>query len=53
MKRGKFVMEAERDQVVPTRKEVLVPDFALCKAPNLDYLPQVKRVEPSQRYHLK
>ena len=53
IRRGRYIREAYRDQVVSTRKEVMVPDFALFKAPNYDYLPKVQMVEPKQRYTLR
>lgn len=36
-----------------TRKEVVVPDFALFKAPKYDYLPKTETFEWKKQYELK
>lgn len=36
-----------------TRKEVIVPDFALFKAPNYDYLKKTQKYEYKDLFQLK
>jgi transcription antitermination factor NusG len=44
--------EPGRHNWLLTRKEVLVPDFALSKAPNYDYLPRTQQFEPKSLYQV-
>jgi hypothetical protein len=39
--------------VASTRKEVIVPDFALFKAPNYDYIHKTNKYEYKELYELK
>ncbi len=53
MKRGRYVREIERLHNYVTKKEVIVPDFALFKAPNYDYIRKTKQIESKSQYKLK
>jgi hypothetical protein len=45
VKRWQFVREVKRFHVSPTNREVVVPDYALFKAPNYDYIPKSRNFE--------
>jgi hypothetical protein len=43
VKRAELVREWNRFHLYTSHKEVLVPDFALFKAPNYDYIPKTRQ----------
>jgi hypothetical protein len=53
VKRGRYVREIERLHVYLTNRETIVPDFALFKAPNYDYIHKTKKYENKELYNLK
>lgn len=53
VKRGRYVRELQRNHVARTRREVIVPDFALFKAPDYDYLTKTSTFECKELYQLK
>lgn len=43
VKRAELVREWNRFHLYTSHKEVLVPDFAIFKAPNYDYIPKTRQ----------
>ena len=52
VRRARLVREATGVRVCPTKEEVVVPDFALFRAPDYDYLPHTSPTKGSELYRL-
>ena len=52
VKRARAVRQADGIKVLPTKEEVLVPDFALFSPPHYDYIPQERRLTGPDMYRV-
>lgn len=50
IKRVNYTRQINRFCLTPSRREVLVPDFAVFKPPNYDYIRKTEAVESKNLY---